>query len=296
MCARFSPRCHSAVSERIKHSMLLFTFCSDDYKSKQKIRRKETMDTRYWGPSGWKLLHLIATKEKNEKMTEFIQTLPYVLPCKFCRASLSKYYRELPFNSQTRLDYWMYQIHNKVNNKLRKQGQGVLPNPPFSKVKKLYEDELINGCTRTEFPGWEFLFSVAKCHPLSREKSTPLPNAPPLETLKTNLQKNEWNVLEPEKRYVYWVRFWKVLPYVFPFEEWKKSWLQHGLEAVPTSKEMVTALWKVRCAFENDLELLNKTTYSNLCRDLSLHKSGCSKKVRAKTCRRGRTTTRKRHL
>ena len=197
----------------------------------------------------------------------------------------------------------MYQIHNKVNNKLRKQGQTIPPNPPFSKVQKIYQEKFESGCTRTDFPGWEFLFSIAKCHPLSGEKSTPIQDAPPLETLKTDLEKNEWNVLEPEKRYTYWVRFWKALPDALPFQEWRSSWETHGLKAERTSKEMVKSLWRLRCAFENDLELLNKTTYSSLCRDLSLHKSGCSKKVRAKTCRRLRSarggvrkTTRKNSL
>ena len=261
------------------------------------------MDTRYWGPSGWSLLHLIAaTKTKNEAH-EFLETLPFVLPCKFCRASLSKYYKELPLSGVDHFDHWMYEIHNKVNNKLRKQGQRIPPNPPFSKVQKIYQEKFESGCTRTDFPGWEFLFSIAKCHPLSGEKSTPIQDAPPLETLKTDLEKNEWNVLEPEKRYTYWVRFWKALPDALPFQEWRNSWTKHGLKAERTSKEMVNALWRLRCAFENDLELLNKTTYSSLCRDLSLHKSGCSKKVRAKTCRRSvvaggyrKKTTRKSRL
>jgi hypothetical protein len=249
------------------------------------------MDTRYWGPSGWSLLHLVAaTKTKNE-VVEFLETLPYVLPCKFCRASLSKYYKELPLSGIDHLDRWMYQIHNKVNGKLRKQGQAIPPNPPFSKVQKIYQEKFESGCTRTDFPGWEFLFSIAKCHPLSGEKSTPIQDAPPLETLKTDLEKNEWNVLEPEKRYTYWVRFWKALPDALPFQEWRTSWTKHGLNPAKTSKEMVRSLWRLRCAFENDLELLNKTTYSSLCRDLSLHKSGCSKKVRAKTCRRLRSAS-----
>jgi len=247
------------------------------------------MDTRYWGPSGWSLLHLIATTKTKNEVVEFLETLPFVLPCKFCRASLSKYYKELPLSGIDHLDRWMYQIHNKVNGKLRKQGQAIPPNPPFSKVQKIYQEKFESGCTRTDFPGWEFLFSIAKCHPLSGEKSTPIQDAPPLETLKTDLEKNEWNVLEPEKRYTYWVRFWKALPDALPFQEWRTSWTKHGMKAERTSKEMVRSLWRLRCAFENDLELLNKTTYSSLCRDLSLHKSGCSKKLRAKTCRRLRS-------
>lgn len=259
------------------------------------------MDTRYWGPSGWKILHLIAASRYPSAVQEFLETLPFILPCKFCRASLSKYYKELPLSGIDHFDRWMYEIHNKVNGKLRKQGQAIPPNPPFSKVQKIYQEKFQSGCTRTDFPGWEFLFSIAKCHPLSGEKSTPIQDAPPLETLKTDLEKNEWNLLEPEKRYVYWVRFWKSLPDALPFQEWRNSWTKHGLKAQKTSKEMVNSLWRLRCTFEKDLELLNKTTYSSLCRDLSLHKSGCSKKLRAKTCRRirsggGKKTTRKSRL
>ena len=60
------------------------------------------MDTRFWGPSGWRLLHLItfATSDiDNDHLQLFFRNLPYVLPCKFCRASLTDYYAVDPIPS-----------------------------------------------------------------------------------------------------------------------------------------------------------------------------------------------------
>ena len=86
------------------------------------------MDTRFWGPSGWKLLHLITfdykySPENAVTYAQFFETIPYILPCKFCRASLTDYYREHPFKTQDSLTKnldlkrWLYNIHNCVNDK-----------------------------------------------------------------------------------------------------------------------------------------------------------------------------------
>ena len=105
------------------------------------------MDTRFWGPSGWKLLHLICedyqySAENAVRYAEFFETIPYILPCKFCRASLTDYYRLHPYqlaNSHMSptldLSKWIYTIHNCVNDKLRKQGFCKKRNPSFSEVK-----------------------------------------------------------------------------------------------------------------------------------------------------------------
>ena len=84
------------------------------------------MDTRFWGPSGWKMLHLITFDYKYSsanavKYAHFFESLPYILPCKFCRASLTDYYRQYPFlntnetyvnlNPSLDLKKWMYNIH-----------------------------------------------------------------------------------------------------------------------------------------------------------------------------------------
>ena len=128
------------------------------------------MDTRFWGPDGWKLLHSIVENYPdypsiNEKKiySIFFNSIKHVLPCIYCRRSLNDYMNELPIekyiNSKINLCYWLYLIHNKVNDKL-----GVPPCdiPSFSQVEKKYEsyraackqttdqdrsNSLIKGCT-----------------------------------------------------------------------------------------------------------------------------------------------------
>jgi hypothetical protein len=39
---------------------------------------------------------------------------------------------------------------------------------------------------------------------------------------------------------------------------------------------------------EKDLNMLNSCKYKSLCKTLKTHRSGCSKSVRAKTCRKKR--------
>lgn len=256
------------------------------------------MDTRYWGPSGWRLLHLLVANPKKTKKEyySFLEHLPYVLPCKFCRANLSSHYSDLPYEDSDDLEKWMWMIHNKVNGKLREQGQDKPPNPSFAKVREIYQERLQYGCTRTEFPGWEFLFSVIKNHPLTGRDVHPIPGAPPLDTLGTDLEKIRWNLLEPEQRFTHWVQFWQTLPDVFPFPEWTQAWKESLDPAFPphtwaTMQIGMKALWRLRCSFESKLALLNKTTYKSLCNDLSFFKSGCAnKKNQTKTCRRLRMT------
>ena len=54
------------------------------------------MDTRFWGPDGWKLLHSITEnyptvpdKKNKDLYRKFFLSLPYVLPCVYCRKSLT---------------------------------------------------------------------------------------------------------------------------------------------------------------------------------------------------------------
>lgn len=260
------------------------------------------MDTRFWGPSGWRFLHLVTfaydPKQKKEMLT-FLETLPFVLPCKFCRSSLSLYYEELPpkdhLGSKEELSKWMWKIHGKVNTKLRDQGQSIPPDPTYAMVKKIYTERLQYGCTKTEFPGWEFLFSIVENHPLGRgEKSTPMPNAPPLESIdpKDTLTLLKWNYLDPQIRYEYICTFWSSLPPILPFPEWSLLWKQHATTFCETTWESkqaaLKALWQIRCAFNKELYQINKTSFRQLCNDLRLHKSGCGKSRNARTCRKKR--------
>ena len=251
------------------------------------------MDTRYWGPSGWRLLHLITfSSAPKDRVVAFMNTLPYVLPCKYCRQSLSEYMTEDPPTADA-LPKWMWKIHNKVNAKLRTQHLCKTADPSFQSVKEIYTERLESGCTRTNFEGWEFLFSVAEAHPLSRgsKSSTPIKGHPAPETVVDPLERNRWNLMEPEERLVYYTRFWELLPSVLPFPAWRTIWKRHeGQWDTSCRKHCMKYLWTIRREMEKELELLNKTSYNSLCRDIQRHRSGCSASVRGKTCRKKRST------
>jgi len=223
------------------------------------------------------------------------EMLPFVLPCKFCRASLSEYMEKDPLEpalaSRDSLTRWLWRIHNEVNTKLRSQKLNVVPDPPFEKVASLYKDILSSGCSQTDFPGWDFLFSIAELHPLSKsaKASVVIPGGPPCEDLKTREEKNRWNCLSPEERLPLYRLFWTSLGNTLPFPEWRKSWNKNAAGySLNSRKAVIRWLWKLRCRMESDLNLLNRCKYSSLCKTLKTHRSGCTKSIKARTCRKKR--------
>jgi len=251
------------------------------------------MDTRFWGPSGWKLLHSITfaySPTNSTPVKELFTLLPFVLPCKFCRASLTEYMDQDPLTpalaSRDSLTRWLWRIHNEVNKKLRSQKLRVDPDPPFDQVKTFYEELLATGCSKTDFQGWDFLFSIAELHPLSKSArgSIPIKGAPACETLLTPEERNRWNCLDAKERLLYYKRFWAAVGPSLPFSEWRSTWVR------PTNlsrrQSTLKWLWKTRCVMEKKLDLLNKCKYSNLCKTLKRFRSGCAKSVKAKTCRK----------
>lgn len=148
------------------------------------------MNTRFWGPSSWKFLHTITNIYPDDPtitdkllMRDFMTLIPDVLPCKYCRASFTKYSASLnitPFlETNLGMQTWLYRMHNKVNAKLRRQGFCHIDNPTLDTVIAKYNsiaDELpddiparINAiCTL----GMDFLGSIiynyqgyfANCH------------------------------------------------------------------------------------------------------------------------------------
>lgn len=261
------------------------------------------MDTRFWGPSGWRLLHSITFAyiphtEKNS-VRQMFEMLPFVLPCKFCRASLTEYMKVDPLEpaleSRDALTKWLWRIHNQVNAKLRIQKLNVEKDPPFEKVAEFYNELLAAGCSQTEFPGWDFLFSIAELHPMSKSAlaSVPMPRPDGIrcEEIESLEEKNRWNCLKAEERLPLYRKFWAAIGKVLPFPSWRKSWAKHATNLSLLNRRSGTMkwLWRIRCAMETDLELLNSCKYSHLCKTLKSHRSGCAKSVRAKTCRKIRT-------
>jgi len=250
------------------------------------------MDTRYWGPSGWKLLHSITfSYEENLKdnYKEFFELIAYVLPCKFCRKSYSEYILKDPVNvsSKESLTKWLWRIHNKVNEKLRSQGLCNYSDPPFSIVKKLYEEKLHQGCSKVHFEGWEMLFSIMEAHPLSKLSLGSKPFDINVD-VNTPLLRNMYNTMTTDEKLVYFNKFWLSLPNVLPFKEWRVLWNKYDVDIknYNTRKESLKNLYNIRCRLETDLELQNKTKFSSLCKELRSYKSGCNKSKRSKTCRK----------
>lgn len=259
------------------------------------------MDTRFWGPSGWRLLHLITftyePKQRNE-IKEFFSMLPFVLPCKYCRYSLTQYMKKEPIedslSSRATLTRWLYRIHNHVNAKLRSQGLLNYPDPSFKDVKKIYKERVAAGCIKTEFEGWDFLFSIAENHPFSQhtKTSSPMPDAPDNSSHMTPEEKNEFNLMTKEERMPYYKRFWESIPSVLPFEEWQQAWASCDIryETLIHRQTWIKELWRIRCCLENNLDLINREEFGSLCKRLADHRSGCGSHKRGKTCRRKRIT------
>ena len=247
------------------------------------------MDTRFWGPPAWKLLHSIAATYEPERqsgpMREFLEVLPYILPCKYCRSNLTAHYKKLPYSGEldTRehLEKWLYHLHGLVNDKLREQGQTISADPSFREVQ-----ERGAAIAAGPFPAWDFLFSVAYIYP-PQTREAALPDAPkscPAGT--TDCERNGWNKLAPGRRMNYWMRFWKVLPGVLP-AAWKDAWIRAWKAASPqftSRRAAIAGLWRVRCAFEKD----KADPYAEVCDRLTYHSSGCgaSNSPRNRTCRR----------
>jgi len=93
---------------------------------------------KVWGPVLWKKLHTVTFKypayidPKNpedvalkNRVRKMFMDLRSAIPCKKCRVSYRSYIKQYPIephlNSQDALSKWLYDIHNMVNAKLRKE-------------------------------------------------------------------------------------------------------------------------------------------------------------------------------
>jgi hypothetical protein len=135
------------------------------------------------------------------------------------------------------------------------------------------------GCSKTDFPGWEFLFSIIESHPLSKtEKPHPLPGAPPKDKFKTKKNLLKWNYLSRSCRFNYVCRFWRLLPKVLPFEEWRAIWKEESkgccTKTWESKEESLKTLWKTRKAIEEKLIPIQEITYCGFVEDIELYIDG----------------------
>ena len=233
------------------------------------------MDTRFWGPSGWKLLHLITYGYPDKPSFQdridyglFFNSLKCLLPCKYCRKSLIKFYRQLPIeehlSSKTTLTEWLYHIHNKVNNKLRRQKLLKYSNPSKTEVDKIYEPLINEPC---QIPGWDFLYCMVFNFPKD----------------KTSVSFDRINS---------YITFFNNLGKVIPCKPYsneyqktvKKDPIQNSLD---TNETLVKWLYRINCKIDDKMGH-KKKNYNHLCKIYESHRAkACSKKSHKgkSTCR-----------
>jgi len=189
------------------------------------------MDTLFWGPDCWKLLHNITqnypinpTTYNKKKYKIFFNSIHSILPCVYCRISFKLFTKELPIDNyldtKTKLCKWLYLIHNKVNNKLRREGQNIPKNPSFKSIYSKYECELNHyNIKPMKTPGIDFLYSIVFNYSFSND----------------NLNK---------KSYTDYIHFFKSLKYVIPFKYFKTVYSSY-IKEFPISKNVCNDIFKL---------------------------------------------------
>jgi hypothetical protein len=134
---------------------------------------------------------------------------------------------------------WYYLVHNKINEKLRKQGFLHDPNPSFKEVIKKYRRE------KKCFIGWNFLYSVIYHYPHNGDE------------------------LSKRRRDAY-VQFFTLLSLFYPIPSIRKKYVEYleknpFEEVIHSSQSMLKWLYffekKVNpkcCAFEKRCSKLEK--------------------------------------
>ena len=103
------------------------TFKKKDYYS------GDGMLTTVWGPSMWHFLHTMSfnypvtpSADDKKHYHEFMLSLQYILPCKYCRQNLTKNYKVFPLRASDMLNResfsrYVYKLHEMVNKMLKKK-------------------------------------------------------------------------------------------------------------------------------------------------------------------------------
>ena len=221
------------------------------------------MDTRFWGPSGWQLFHLIA--EGSPKPILTLSFISRILPCKYCRESTSNFISDMPLKKGMDAGHWLYEIHRKVNHKLVTQAKTdpkvVLPDPDptYDDVHKKYA-ELLKKKPHA-VPGRDFLFSIAYNYP----------------------EHPEYDDINTQQGFL------RTMTRTYPFPELRKVYT-HYLETHPMVLESRTLYLRWMYGLLKALSAKTKSpirTFRGYTHHVAYYKSGCTKPTyHGKTCRR----------
>jgi len=139
---------------RVSHnkSKKMRTFKKNDFSS------GDGFVTSTWGAPFWHVLHTISfnypvnpSKEDKEHYKEFIMTLKYVLPCKYCRMNLVNNFKKKPLNmchmkNRETFSRYIYELHELINKMLEKKS-----NLTYCDVRERYE-HFRSRCTEDDKP------------------------------------------------------------------------------------------------------------------------------------------------
>ena len=233
------------------------------------------MDTRFWGPSGWQLFHLVAyAHPANSEM--FFNNIKNILPCKFCRASTAEFMEEgVPLHPHaSNTTRWVYELHSRVNKKLREQSKtdktiaAPPPDPTLDEVSARYHTFLKYSPERLKvIPGADFMFALGYNYP---EKPT-----------------SE----QIGFHYQFWNELLDLMPYTHLREGYRSFVAKHPIQTALQSRSAymhwVHKLLKRLCR--------GKTrTYRGMCQHVGYFKSACNTPTyRGKTCRKTKDGYRK---
>ena len=235
------------------------------------------MDTRFWGPDGWKIFHSIAegypdkpTNDERYMYGCFFKCLRFVLPCIYCRISFKEYSEKLQvddhLDSKESLTKWMYNMHNLVNDKLRTQGFLHENDPSYVDIKTKYKNFIseVNKSNCTHMPGWDFIYCIYFNYP----------------------EKFDEDAME---RIVGYAQFLLLLPHVLPFTAAKEALvsfkydLSENLMSREKAKELIYYMEKhVKKAIN-----CKCISFTKRCNIIENFRAGCKKnKDGAGTCRK----------
>lgn len=93
------------------------------------------MNSSFWGPSFWQTLHCVAATYpdipnsiQKKQMLNYLNSIPYILPCDKCKKHFQKMVNSKPFKisyetckDRKTLFRWTFNIHNEYNRLLKKK-------------------------------------------------------------------------------------------------------------------------------------------------------------------------------
>ena len=126
---------------RNTHNKTKKVFTKKDYNS------GDGMVTKIWGPAMWHYLDTMSfnypvnpSQEDKKHYKDFIISLQYVLPCKYCRINLTNNFKKKPLQmchmaSRETFSRYIYELHETVNRMLGKKSHLT-----YCEVRDRYEN------------------------------------------------------------------------------------------------------------------------------------------------------------